>query len=92
MCDPPAIDRWKLISSPATDAAIERVGDRDTVDVGGFVAVGISEYLLDHITQNANQIVFCGTLTTGGLEISAGDGELSIEHEGDQPKFLDAVE
>ncbi|MBZ6497000.1 acyl CoA:acetate/3-ketoacid CoA transferase [Natrinema longum] len=49
---------------------------------GGFI----------NITQNANQVVFCGTLTTGGLEISAGDGQLSIEREGDQPKFLDAVE
>ncbi|ELY50434.1 acyl CoA:acetate/3-ketoacid CoA transferase [Natronolimnohabitans innermongolicus] len=49
---------------------------------GGFI----------NITQNADQVVFCGTLTAGGLEIDAGDGELSIEREGDQPKFLDAVE
>lgn len=49
---------------------------------GGFI----------NITQNAEAVVFCGTLTIGGLEVSAGDGELAIEREGDQPKFRESVE
>ncbi|MDQ2051795.1 CoA-transferase [Natronolimnohabitans sp. A-GB9] len=49
---------------------------------GGFI----------NITQNADTVVFCGTLTTNGLEVTAGDGELEIEREGDQPKFLESVE
>jgi len=34
----------------------------------------------------------CGTLTTNGLELDVGNGELAIEREGDQPKFLESVE
>ncbi|AXR83024.1 acyl CoA:acetate/3-ketoacid CoA transferase [Natrarchaeobaculum sulfurireducens] len=49
---------------------------------GGFI----------NITQNAEQVVFCGTLTTGDFDISAGDGELSIDRDGDMPKFRESVE
>lgn len=49
---------------------------------GGFI----------NITQNAEKVVFCGTLTTDGLEIETGDGELSIEREGSSPKFVESVE
>jgi len=49
---------------------------------GGFI----------NITQNAEKVVFCGTLTTDGLEIEAGGGELSIESEGSSTKFVDSVE
>jgi len=49
---------------------------------GGFI----------NITQNADTVVFCGTLTTNGLELDVGNGELAIEREGDQPKFLESVE
>jgi propionate CoA-transferase len=49
---------------------------------GGFI----------NITQNAETVVFCGTLTTGGLEVETGDGELSIEREGTSPKFVESVE
>jgi propionate CoA-transferase len=49
---------------------------------GGFI----------NITQNAEKVVFCGTLTTDGLEIETGDGDLSIEREGSSPKFVDSVE
>jgi len=49
---------------------------------GGFI----------NITQNAEKVVFCGTLTTNGLEIETGSGALSIEREGTSPKFIDSVE
>jgi len=39
---------------------------------GGFI----------NITQNADTVVFCGTLTTNGLELDVGNGELAIEREG----------
>jgi propionate CoA-transferase len=45
-----------------------------------------------NITQKAAQVVYCGTLTTGGLDVHAGDGELVVEQEGSQPKFLDSVQ
>ncbi|ELY92153.1 acyl CoA:acetate/3-ketoacid CoA transferase [Natrinema altunense] len=49
---------------------------------GGFI----------NITQNADKVVFCGTLTTDGLEIATGDGTLAIECEGTSPKFVESVE
>ncbi len=44
------------------------------------------------ITQNAKEVVFCGTFTAGGLKIKVEDGKLSIENEGKFKKFLNDVE
>ncbi|WP_319204309.1 acyl CoA:acetate/3-ketoacid CoA transferase [uncultured Ilyobacter sp.] len=44
------------------------------------------------ITQNAKQVVFCGTFTAGGLKVEAENGKLSIINEGKFSKFLKDVE
>lgn len=49
---------------------------------GGFI----------NITQNAKQVVFCGTFTAGGLELEIGNGQLRIIKEGKNKKFLNQVE
>ena len=50
--------------------------------VGGFV----------NITQTAKRVVFCGTFTSGGLEINVDDRGLTIRREGGMRKFVDAVD
>jgi propionate CoA-transferase len=49
---------------------------------GGFI----------NITQTARKVVFCGTFTAGGLEISVCDGTLQICQEGKHRKFVEAIE
>ncbi|RAS10365.1 acyl CoA:acetate/3-ketoacid CoA transferase [Cupriavidus alkaliphilus] len=49
--------------------------------VGGFI----------NITQSARAVVFMGTLTAGGLEVSVGDGSLRIVREGRVKKIVPEV-
>jgi acyl CoA:acetate/3-ketoacid CoA transferase len=46
----------------------------------------------NNITDRTPRIVFCGSLTAGGLEVEAKDGRLSIVKEGRHKKFVEAVE
>ena len=49
---------------------------------GGFI----------NISQNVQHIVFCGTLTAGGLKEHVEDGKLVIDQEGKAKKFVPKVE
>ncbi len=59
---------------------VSKLGGRVT-GAGGFI----------NITQNAKQLVYCGTFTAKGLKIRTGDGKLAIVAEGARKKFRKQV-
>lgn len=65
----------------AGNVNVSRFG-KQVVGVGGFV----------NIAQSAKRLSFLGTLTTGGCEVSVGDGKLSIVREGTIRKVVEEVE
>lgn len=49
---------------------------------GGFI----------NITQSSKKVIYCGSFTAGGLEVTAEEGKLLIKQEGKNKKFVDSVE
>ncbi|MBA4107951.1 MAG: acyl CoA:acetate/3-ketoacid CoA transferase [Pirellula sp.] len=60
---------------------VSQVGQR-FAGVGGFIT----------ISQNARRLVFCSTMTTGGLQVAVEQGKLNILHEGVTRKFVPQVQ
>ena len=49
---------------------------------GGFI----------NISQNSKKVVYCGSLTTGGLEVTVENGKVVIKQEGKYKKYVKKVE
>ncbi|MGO9900321.1 MAG: acyl CoA:acetate/3-ketoacid CoA transferase [Solirubrobacteraceae bacterium] len=60
---------------------VSRFSGRD-VGPGGFI----------NITQSTKTVIYCGSFTAGGLEVSTGDGRLRVLKEGRYKKFLRSVQ
>jgi propionate CoA-transferase len=63
------------------DVNVSRFGSR-TAGAGGFI----------NISQNAHEVYFLGTFTSGGLKIECRDGTLNILNEGKTAKFVERVD
>ncbi len=64
---------------------VDAVGNVNVSKLGGR-AVGPGGFI--NITQNARRVVFCGTLTGGGLDIGVSEAGLELRTEGRYRKFV----
>jgi acyl CoA:acetate/3-ketoacid CoA transferase len=60
---------------------VSRFGNMMT-GCGGFI----------NIAHGVRKLIFCGTVTTGGVELRIGDGRLDLVREGRVRRFVDRVE
>lgn len=70
-------------------AQVDEKGNVNVSKFGGRFA-GCGGFI--DIAQNAKKVVFCGTLTTKGLQVEVGDGRLKILQDGSIKKFVKNVE
>ena len=66
---------------PSGSINVSRFGPK-LAGAGGFI----------NITQNSRSVVFVGTFTAGGLQVSMADGLLKIVQEGRARKFVNRIE
>jgi len=102
-----AINPWALLESPSqfdfidgggpdvvclAFAEVDREGNVNVTKLRDLphVLAGVGGFI--DLIQNVRKIVFCGTLTAGGLKVDVSDGRMNIAQEGRYQKFVDRVQ
>ncbi|MCD1147946.1 hypothetical protein LQU94_07450 [Peptoniphilus sp. KCTC 25270] len=70
-------------------AEVDPYGDVNVNKFGPSIA-GVGGFI--DISQSTKQMVFCGTMTSGGLKIKIENGNLVIVQEGKRKKFVKEIE
>jgi len=70
-------------------AEVDQLGNVNVSRFGSAIA-GVGGFV--NISQNAGRLVFCGPMTSGGLETSIEDGRLRIIREGRTRRFVTEVQ
>lgn len=75
-----------------TFLGIGEVDARGNINVSKFGREWNGTGGFNSITDRTKRLVFCGTMTTGGLKLELADGQLKIRSEGKHRKFVRQVE
>lgn len=67
---------------------IDRHGNVNVSKLGSIYS-GVGGFI--DISQGAKKVVFCGSLTAGGLHVEVCDGKIQIRQEGKHKKFVEQV-
>ncbi len=70
-------------------AQVDRSGNVNVSKVGGRI-IGTGGFI--DISQCSKKVVFCGTFTTGGTEVSIAETGLKIVRDGQTEKFVNTVD
>jgi acyl CoA:acetate/3-ketoacid CoA transferase len=89
------LDVFDFYEGGGPDVSVLSFGEIDAlgnVNVSRFanMMTGCGGFI--NIAHGVRHLIFCGTLTTGGLDLDAGEGELKILKEGRVRRFVERVE
>lgn len=75
-----------------TFVGFAQVDKEGNVNVSKFsqIAMGAGGFI--DLTQNAQNVVFCGQITAAGAEVEVKEGQIKVIKEGRAKKFIDQVE
>lgn len=98
-----SVNAWSHVDSPTifdvydggcldmTFVGMAEIGENGDVNVSRFgpKITGCGGFI--DLTQGTKKVVFCGTFTSGGLDVDFKDGKLQILKEGKNKKFVKSV-
>ncbi|CRF28974.1 propionate CoA-transferase [Mycobacterium tuberculosis] len=92
LTSPQAFDYYHSGSLSASLLGFAQIDGAGNVNVSKFNGIFRGSGGFIDIVHRTKNILFCGTLTSGGLEIQIRDGKLNILKEGRHKKFIPQVE